>query len=169
MGREFCRISRDGRLTLVIEDVFGAPCITYSAQSAFDNLDAAIENLRQREHMPSDKGVGFTVPSTGTHSIAAAKRHPEALRAVGAWTSASGFDAAIWTALACNFAEKTGEPFSVQAAVRYQNQNADSLSTSLTYIRKAPLTIKTALRDAINVLATVMRCRRAAMCSHAFW
>ncbi len=91
--------------------------------------------------MPSDKGVGFTVPSsTGTNSIAAAKRHPEALRAVGAWTSASGFDAAIWTALACSFAEKTGEPFSVQAAVRYlENQNVDRLSTSLTYIRKGTI------------------------------
>jgi hypothetical protein len=50
---EFCRVSRDGRLTLVIDEAFGAPCITYSAPSTFDNLEAAIENLRIREGMPN--------------------------------------------------------------------------------------------------------------------
>ena len=42
---EFCRVSSDGRLTLVIDESFGAPCVTYSALSVFDDLDTAIENL----------------------------------------------------------------------------------------------------------------------------
>jgi hypothetical protein len=46
---EFCRISRDGRLTLVVDETFGAVCTTYSAPSAIETLDAAIENLRLRE------------------------------------------------------------------------------------------------------------------------
>ena len=41
---EFCRVSRDRRLTLVIEETLGAPCITYSATSAFDDLEDAIAN-----------------------------------------------------------------------------------------------------------------------------
>ena len=31
---EFCRASRDGRLTLVIDERFGALCTTYSSPSA---------------------------------------------------------------------------------------------------------------------------------------
>ncbi len=43
---EFCRISRDGRLTLVVDETYGAVCTTYSAPSAIETLDGAIENLR---------------------------------------------------------------------------------------------------------------------------
>jgi hypothetical protein len=42
---EFCRISADGRLTLAIDERFGALCKSYSAPSALESLDAAIENL----------------------------------------------------------------------------------------------------------------------------
>src|SRR5450432_496013 len=38
---EFCRVSDDGRLTLAIDESFGALCKTYSAPSALENLDAA--------------------------------------------------------------------------------------------------------------------------------
>ena len=31
---EFCRVSADGRLTLVVDETFGATCTTYSASSA---------------------------------------------------------------------------------------------------------------------------------------
>ena len=48
---EFCRVSADGRLTLAIDETFGAVCTTYSAPSALESLDAAIENLRKREGM----------------------------------------------------------------------------------------------------------------------
>jgi hypothetical protein len=65
---EFCRISRDGRLTLVIDESFGVPCTTYSALSAFGDLNAAIENLRDREGMPTTNGVGFTVANGSRQS-----------------------------------------------------------------------------------------------------
>jgi hypothetical protein len=35
---EFCRISGDGRLTLAIDETFGALCKTYSAPSALEGL-----------------------------------------------------------------------------------------------------------------------------------
>ena len=50
---EFCRVSSDGRLTLAVDETYGALCQTYSAPSACENLDAAIENLREREVMRS--------------------------------------------------------------------------------------------------------------------
>ena len=42
---EFCRISADGRLTLAIDETFGALCKTYSAPSALESLDAARDDL----------------------------------------------------------------------------------------------------------------------------
>jgi hypothetical protein len=36
---EFCRISADGRLTLVIDETVGTVCTTYSAPSALESLD----------------------------------------------------------------------------------------------------------------------------------
>jgi hypothetical protein len=49
---EFCRVSKDGRLTLAIDETFGDVCTTYSAPSAFADLGAALENLR-RDGAPS--------------------------------------------------------------------------------------------------------------------
>ncbi len=56
---EFCRVSGDGRLTLVIDEAFGIVCKTYSAPSAIQSLDEAVENLRGRERMSSAGEVGF--------------------------------------------------------------------------------------------------------------
>jgi hypothetical protein len=146
---EFCRVSRDGRLTLVIDEAFGAPCITYSAMSAFDNLDAAIENLRHREGKPSPKDIGFTIPRRRRRSARAIERNPQAVKTITAWVNANGFDAAIWTALGNNFAEKTGEPFLVEAAIRYlETRDEKTLDAALNYIRQAPPEVRTPVRKA---------------------
>ena len=147
---EFCRISRNGRLTLVVDEAFGAPCVTYSATSAFDNLDVAIENLSNRECMPNFKGVGFTIPDCGRQSASAIERHPQVTKNITEWAKANGFDAAIWTALGSNFPEKTGEPFSVEVAIRYLERN-DILDVALNYIRRAPVEVQTPVREAINI------------------
>jgi len=154
---EFCRVSANGRLTLVIDEAFGASCATYSTLSAIGDLGAAIENLRLREDMPGAKGVGFVDLASGRHSDTAMQRHPQAVAAIKAWAQANGRDAAIWTALACNFdkPEKPPEPFSVEAAIRYletlETLEAPKLSAALGYIRSAPPEVKTPVRDAVNV------------------
>lgn len=149
---EFCRVSRDGRLTLVIDETFGKPCVTYSALSAFDDLDAAIENLRVREGMPNTRGVGFTVADRGRQSARAIERHPRAVKSITTWVKANGLDAAIWTALGSNFAEKTREPFTVEAATRYlETERAKMLDAALDYIRRAPQEVQTPFREAVNI------------------
>ena len=138
-------------LALVIDELLGTLCITYSAVSRFSNIDAAIENLRVREGMPTRKSVGFISPS-GKQSATAMERHPEAVKSISAWINTSGFDAAIWTALGSNFEERTGESFSVKAAIRYlEARNSKSLDTALEYIRRAPPEVKTPVRDAVNI------------------
>lgn len=150
---EFCRVSGDGRLTLVIEEAFGTSCRTYVAESANRDLDAAIENLRLREGMPSAKSVGFVDVASGNQSDRAFERHPKAVVTIKTWAQANGSDAAIWTALACNFDEpdKAGEPFSVDAAIRYlERLDAPRLDAALGYIRSAPPEVRTPVRAAVN-------------------
>ncbi len=151
---EFCRVSKDGRLTLAIDESFGDVCTTYSAPSAFADLDAAIENLRKREATIASE-ICFVEPAAGRQSDTAMERHPQAVATIGAWAEASGYDAAIWTALGSNFdqRDKAGEPFSVTAAIRYlealAKNDAEAFDRALDYVRKAPLEVETPVRDAV--------------------
>ncbi len=151
---EFCRVSKDGRLTLAIDERFGDVCTTYSAPSAFVDLDAAIENLRKREGTIASE-IGFVEPPAGGQSDVAMERHPQAVATIAAWAEASGYDAAIWAALAGNFEEagKGGEPFSVTAAIRYleklKKERPDAFDLALDYIRKAPPEVQTPVRDEV--------------------
>jgi len=147
---EFCRISADGRLTLAIDEDVGAVCTTYSAESAHDDLDRAIENLRLREGANA-REVGFAEPASDRQSEIAMERHPQAVASIAAWAASNGYDAAIWTALKSNFDDwgKAGEPFSVTAAIRYlealEGEEA-KFARALAYIRSAPPEVETPVR-----------------------
>jgi hypothetical protein len=152
---EFCRVSGDGRLTLVIDETFGAVCTTYSAPSAIQNLDGTTENLRIREGMPNSRGIGFVELASGKQSDIATQRHPQAVATIAAWATSNGYDATIWTALASNFDEpdKGGEPFSVTAAIRYleklEGKDAAKFARALAYVRNAPPEVQTPVRDEV--------------------
>ena len=162
---EFCRISGGERLTLVIDETFGATCPTYAGPGTFGDLNAALLNLwvregSQGEPLPSDVRrhgrVGFTDVSSGQKSDIATQRHPRAVAAITAWAQANGYDAAIWTALASRLHEpgKRGEPFTINAAIRYledlEKREAATFGLALTYIRKAPIEVQTPVRDAVK-------------------
>ena len=152
---EFCRVSGidkpPRRLTLVIDDDIGVRCQTYVALSTFDDLEAAKENLRVRERLADVNGIGFAVKG-GASSVRAMERHPKAVTAIEAWLAASDFDAVIWTALANNFADRAGEAFSVDAAIRFLEALPEvELREALKYIRKAPEPVKTSVRAAVSL------------------
>lgn len=117
LSLEFSRISGNGRLTLVIDEQHGQSCETYFATSAFENLDDARENLREREEMLSIRAVGFADLDGNSTSEKAKERHPAATTAIREWGARNGFDAVIWTALASNFSEKSSVDFSVYNAL----------------------------------------------------
>jgi hypothetical protein len=149
---EFCRVSLDGRLTIVIDEQHGTPCTTYSAVSNFGNLEAALENLQKREGMPTKRNVGFIVRASRQRSTAADERHPGAIDAIAAWADATDYDAVVWTALASNFHKRSnvGAPFSVEAAMRYlEGLGTATLQEALKYIRSAPAEIQTPVRAAV--------------------
>ncbi len=150
---EFSRISRDRRLTLVIDEARGTPCTTYVAPSIHTDLDEAIDNLRLREGMPESSGVGFVDIYDHTRSEVAWQRHPRALLAIESWAMRYGYRAVIWTALASNFGnpEMAGVPFSVEAALAHLAAlDGPSLEHALQYFRKAPPEIRSALREAVD-------------------
>lgn len=136
---EFSRISKDGRMTLVIDPVHGIEQPTYFAKSSFGDLDIAIENLCEREGtIRKFIGCQSTERSIGSNAFST-------------WLSVNGFDAAIWTALPPNFEEKTGQAFSVTRALEYLSDlDGVSQSNALHYFRSAPPKITTAFRHAVE-------------------
>jgi hypothetical protein len=145
---EFSRVSGDRRLTLVIDEDNGRLCDADAAQSARIVLDEARGNLAAREGTPKEN-IGFVDLTTGGKS---ARGHPRAVDVIEAWTKATGYDAAIWTALESNFhkEDKAGEPFNVPAALRYLDQKvtAEQRTVAFAYIRSAPSSVRTPVRDA---------------------
>ncbi|HWY82033.1 MAG TPA: hypothetical protein VNY10_08920 [Roseiarcus sp.] len=152
---EFCRVSEDGRLTLAIDETFGAICKTYSAPSALESLEAARDNLCLREGMANARAIGFVELGSGRQSDVAMERHPQAVATIAAWAESLGYDAAIWTALTSNFDEwgKGGEPFSVSAALEYletlEGEDPAKFAQALAYIRKAPPEVETPVREEV--------------------
>ncbi|WP_457811452.1 hypothetical protein [Sinorhizobium meliloti] len=146
---EFSRLSKNGRLTLVIDEGHGQMCGTSYALSSFDVLDEARANLRDREGMDHVNGIGFVDLQRDVASERAKERHPSAVRITREWAAEHGFDAVIWTALAPNFQDRRAIEFSVEAAMSYLKAlESETFALAEEYLRKAPEGIKTPLRDA---------------------
>jgi hypothetical protein len=150
---EFCRISKNHRLTLIIDERFGTLCQTYAAISGHTELGDAIEDLRLREAMSGAQDVGFVETATQQRSPAAGKRHPHAIETIADWAQHARVDAVIWTALDSHFESQTGEPFSVNAAMRFleglEQNDEEAFIRALEYIRRAPAATQTPVRDAV--------------------
>ncbi len=149
---EFSRISRDGRLTLVL-DPLGALCGTRFAWSSVNTLAASVEALRVREGPTRLEWIGYRDEMGGGSSI---DRFPDQLNiddVVASWivNHPDGATAAVWTALPSNFAEKTQQPFSVENAMAYMRTlDKATLAIALDYIAKAPPEVQTPFRSATS-------------------
>ena len=144
---EFLRISRDGRLTLVIDEEQGTPVRSGYYLSAFQNLDGAIANLRKREKVQSDD-IGYVNFKTGRTRQSALKRHPLAFEAIITWARERELEGVVWTGLPANFKEKQKTEFSPEAAVHYLNGlDAEKRAQAVEYIQRAPAQIQTRFRQ----------------------
>jgi hypothetical protein len=140
---EFSRISRDGRLTLVIDEANGVPIQTLYAFAATASLEEAIANLMEREGTLA-RGIGdVQIGSQPQTSIE---------QTILEWIEIQGFDVAIWTALGSNFEEKTGKPYSVASALKYLNSlEGEKRANAVEYIVKAPSSVQTPFRESIKL------------------
>jgi hypothetical protein len=149
---EFARISRDGRLTLVIHP--GSQKLgTYWAVSELGSLEEARENLRAREGASLETIHSLTLDGRMEGAI------PERVAAkIGPWLrNQENLQAAIWTGLSSNWNDQRGRPFTAEDAVRYLRELEDARNHAMAtydhareYVQNAPSQIQTRLRKMIQ-------------------
>jgi len=141
---EFSRVSRDGRLTLVIDEVYGTPVTTYWALSKFNEMSEAIKNLKKREGTNS-KGIGFIDLINGPTET----RIPPRLKSeIIDWAKSKQIQGVVWTDLKSNFLDKKKTNFSFDAAMEHLNSlNETGRKQADEYIAKAPAQTRTSFRE----------------------
>lgn len=136
---EFARISNNGRLTLVITSN-GTNVETLYAISNFNNIEAAIINLSEREGSPKSR-IGYYINSKNEFSPTEFGFKDNILE----WIQSTDIDAVIWTNLTENWSEKTTD------RIEYLNNlDHDKKTIAKIYIVNAPKQIRTDLRNQIE-------------------
>ena len=140
---EFSRISKDGRLSLVI-DPAGSEVKTYYALSSRTELDDAICDLMIREGTTKEN-IGTCIKSPGESY---SKNHKDVLRVVEAWLDRRDIDAIIWTDLKSNYKDKRDVEFDESDALEYLNSLPPVCrANARDYILQAPAQTRTKFRE----------------------
>ena len=143
---EFSRVSRDCRLTLVIDRAAGADVVTRYILSPRAMLADAVDDLMKREGT-TRANIGFVDLKNDQNSNQKFSTQPDVFAPVREWCALRGYDAAVWTALPSNFKQETGSDFSVDSAIAYLNGLPQSArSVAFHYIDSAPEKVITPLR-----------------------
>lgn len=140
---EFGRQSRDGHITLVIEDGLPVSRVLWAKLDVAD-LDAAREALRRRERT-SHQNVAHWSRNNGT------SRRTEAA-VIEIWAARKPeIEAVVWTALPPKFNAIDGYMPSGSDVVEYlSGLTGEQHRLAEEYVRKAPLQIRTPYRAAIE-------------------
>jgi hypothetical protein len=146
---EFSRVSKDARLTLVIDLVAGVLITTrYTLSPRTLTLDVA-KDLAAREGTGLGQ-IGFIDVGEGTSSADAKPEQKSTCATVRAWCQKHRFTGAVWTALNSNFRDETGKDFSTENAIAYlQDLPKSARAVALHYIRSAPEEVVTPVRNAV--------------------
>ena len=143
---EFSRISKDGRLTLVIDMENGERVPSRYAISERKDLGDAIADLRDREGTIR-KHIGLLEIFSNTCSRKEFPEHANVFDEMEEWCKANSFDAVIWTALPSQFKLETGESFTVDNAIKYLRSLPTTVrANALKYIKNAPTEVHTPVR-----------------------
>ncbi len=140
---EFSRISPKRKMGLVVclDPVVGVPCATHVIASDKSGIGAAVDDLAARERASAER-IG------AVHADGIQKgRMPEVCERVAEWCAAEGWDGAVWTDLEPNFAEHTGEAFSLARGLAYlRTLEGENLAEAHRYITSAPEQTATPMR-----------------------
>jgi hypothetical protein len=145
---EFSRVSKDGRLTLVIDLVNGKPTKTCYALSSRTDLVDAVADLRDREGTVANR-IGYLniIDRTDSLVIYQDQDQVDVFEKIKEWAVSSNFDAVVWTALPSQFKYETGKNYSVECAIEYINSLPKSAKKiAIEYIEKAPSCVETPFR-----------------------
>ncbi len=145
---EFARISKDGRLTLVILKEYGIePVKTLFAISIFEEKDHAVLDLAVREGCGKNK-IGWYYKADDEFFPNNFKFKDE----IRSWISSKEeIHAIIWTNLPENFKDKTGFRLNGKNACDYiEMLSWDIKILAEQYVRRTPATIDTKIRKEIE-------------------
>ena len=143
---EFARISKDGRLTLVITPN-GTEVPTLYSVSSFDSLDLAVLNLAVREGS-GRKSIGYYDKSKDVFSPIEFSFKEN----IKNWIQTTDFAAVIWTNLPekLNLENMTKTEKDPDGRIDYlQNLKGSESALAEEYIRNAPKQIATKYRNQI--------------------
>jgi len=147
---EFSRVSKDGRLTLVIDLVNGSKIKTHYAESSRKDLGDAISDLRDREGTIR-KRIGFVDVKNNNNSKNEFQDQTDVFSEMEKWCNTNQYDAAVWTALPSQFSDQTKMEFSVENAMKYLGGLPKSArNNALNYINKAPKSVVTPVRSKVE-------------------
>ena len=143
---EFSRVSRDCRLTLVIDGENGVPVSTRFALSKRRNLRDAIADLRDREGTIWNR-IGFVDLANEENSSKVFPQPEPTFSTIQAWAKGQKLRAVVWTALPPSFEKETKKSFSVENAAQYVRGLPESArKVAVEYLDKAPAEVCTPLR-----------------------
>jgi len=146
---EFARISKDGRLTLVITKE-AKEVKTYFAISTYENIEEAVLNLAVREGC-GRKQIGSYKKSTNAFSQEVFFQNN-----ILNWINNTDIDAVIWTNLGENWEIKNENKEIIRSVVPNERvdylRNLEGNKSALAeeYIRRTPMQIKTHYRNLIE-------------------
>jgi hypothetical protein len=141
---EFLRKSKNGRVTLVLEES-AAPVRSLWVRMTTADLQTARESLRVREDIPRRNAVrDIGVWHRGEES-------PPLIPNLSEWGGRKNLNAVIYTNLRRKF-DEDGRHAAVDEVVSYLNRcTGDVREKAEEYVRKAPTQVNTAYRRAIEV------------------
>lgn len=146
---EFSRISRDGRLTPVIDEHNGAANRVSFALSKCKDLATAINQFRKKEKINQNR-IGVLDIKRGVQSECC-NRHPNTARAIRNWAIRNKIDAVIFSDLGIRFKNSIDVPFSPANALNYVNGlPVNRKRTVLTYIKRVSKKVKTPFTQLVN-------------------
>lgn len=138
---EFTRQSDNGRMTLII-DKDALPVRTLWALMATDNLQTAIDSLKERESIKKDDLIHFAEASDETED--------EIKQIIIDWLKIKNLDMAIWTGLSLNQRIQKERPSKDSVIQHLRELSYIDGKAAEEYIRKAPKQIDTEYRRAIE-------------------
>lgn len=142
---EFLRVSKDGRLTLVINPQDDAACVTTLwAISFFDDIQKAINNLRDREGT-IEKHIGFVISKETDNKDPIKKRISDWLT-----NGRQQIDAAVYTNLPPKNSKGEEKKIMVWADIVGHIENNKRNKEIENYVRNAPEQIETPIRKLLR-------------------
>lgn len=139
---EFCKLSSQGRITLVINRNF-KPIPTLVIESLFKTLDEAINDLAKREGTEDIKNIGhYTYTSESFHSRDRNAFVKEILKQYK-----TDFDALIWSDFGVRFKDKGLGDLSVENIIKHiESLDQNMKEKAIEYIIKTPNQVQTTFR-----------------------